>query len=162
MGYSSTDSASISSGVVSGVAVWITGLVVTFVVAITQLNIGLYFLVRIAIVEGTLVGYIGLHTWFLSEFVDIVWLTIIPIGLLVISGFSLAPGSNGDPAAGFTDGAKITVGYLAMTLVAMGYLVTAAGGTVQIDGDFLLTVLTTGVVFPIVFGGLGGVLAESI
>lgn len=161
MGYSSTDSASLVGGITSGVAAWITGLVVTFVVAITQINIGLYFLVRIAIVEGTLLGYIGLHTWFLSEFVDIVWLSIIPVGLLVLSGFSLAPGSSGGPAKGFKDGAKVTAGYLVMTIVAVGFLLTSSP-FLQVDGDLIVNVLVAGVVFPVVFGGLGGALAESI
>ncbi|QCC50232.1 hypothetical protein [Halapricum salinum] len=153
MAHSRTDGVSISNSIATGALAWVTGLVVTFVVGLLAIDVGIGLLFRIAPFEGTLAAFIYLHSGALAT--GISWLVVIPAGLLVIGGMSVAPGTAGDPATGFKHG----------TTVAVGYALMAGLTTVLIiDSRWfeIVDMVFAGVVFPIVFGGLGGVLAESI
>jgi hypothetical protein len=154
------ESVSIRESIVSGVATWLAGLVLTVSVALLGLSEAIYILTYFDMVNGTIIGYVGLHTWFIDNVISAVWLTILPVGLLVLSGISLAPGTTGDPVTGFKHGATITAGYLPMAVVSIYFVsdfLAASGGTTHL----LLSSAVTGIAFPVVFGGLGGALAES-
>lgn len=158
MSYSQNSSASTVSGAAAGAGAFLIGLVLTYILAQLEINLALSFVVALVPIEGTIFSYLGFHT--LEESFEL-WFTLIPAVLLFVSGLTVASGTRGNPVEGFTDGAKVTSGYLAMTLfgVLVMFLVS---GEFDLSGDIIADMIVAGVVFPIVFGGLGGALAESM
>jgi hypothetical protein len=86
---------------------------------------------------------------------------IVPILLLIGSGYYVASRTRG--GSGFTNGASITVGYFVLSLLAFLYMTTMGSGGNQglaIGVEFVVALVITGLVFPVVFGGIGGALAD--
>lgn len=145
-----------------GAAAWVVGAVLTTFIA-GQLGISQALLIRLAFapLRGTLTAYIDLHTWFLSGFGRagiFVVLMLIPIVLLVGAGFYVASQCRSDD--GFATGASVAVGYLAMTILSMGFLLVMSSGMTDVV-DFVLVIVVTGIVFPVLFGGIGGLVANQ-
>ncbi|MEF8854160.1 MAG: hypothetical protein V5A24_01490, partial [Haloarculaceae archaeon] len=61
------------------------------------------------------------------------------------------------------DGASVVVGYLGLTLVAFGYLIFLASGRIgmTLDLEVVIAIVFTGILYPVLFGGLGGLIADS-
>ncbi len=150
-------------GAIVGGIVWVVGVLVTFLLLETGVIGGaggsfisgsLWFVVAI---------FSGLHLWPLltggSVTASLVW-TIVPIILLVIGGFFVANGTRG---ASFQQGASVVVGYLLLTLVGILFLMVGGpmGASPNIV-DMILYLIVGGVVFPAVFGGVGGMVADAM
>lgn len=110
--------------------------------------------------EGNLLAHMTFHELgiltesdFLSEFIP---MTIVMILVLVGAGYLAASRGGGN---GPQTGAAITVGYLTAAVIATIIII------IQFDsvdtGELLLILFVTGVVYPIVFGGIGGLVAGS-
>lgn len=164
-----------SSGTAAGAVAWIAGVVLTYLLGTLGLHQGLQLIVGFLGFTGALLSYFGFHVWMLggsgsAQVGSLAAFTLLPMVLLVGAGYVVASrGRLADAADGFKRGATVAVGYLALALLSIVYFVVAANGGAGGGGaggsgliDLVLTVLVTGVVFPVVFGGLGGVLAESI
>lgn len=157
----------VQQGAISGGVMFIVGLVVTFIVGTLGLSTILGLLVGFSPINGTIIGYLYMHLWPLvlgaQGIGSILVFTIIPIILLLIGGYWVASGSSGN---GFTNGASITVGYFILTLILMLYLsLVASGGSqinMQLNLDFFVALIFTGIIFPVVFGGIGGILADEM
>lgn len=95
------------------------------------------------------------------------WLLLIPPGFLLVAGFSVVRYVEWDePLRGALAGASITITYV----VAVAVLALLTAWTVSEGGDaslqvapaLLPSVVIAGVAYPVVLGGLGGVLAAVV
>jgi len=85
-------------------------------------------------------------------------LYLVPVVALVLAGFVLARYANAtDLAAGAQRGAMVVAGYVVLAVAGLFVFEYAAGGS-AIHPTYALGVLLAGVVFPAVFGALGGAL----
>lgn len=88
-------------------------------------------------------------------------LLLLPPVLLALAGFVLARSADVyETGSGARVGASVAVGYLVFALlglVAFQYSV----GDATIHPDYALGVVLTGVVYPLLFGALGGALGAS-
>lgn len=154
---------------VAGVGAWLVGLVVTYLLSrVAGGEIASF--VGSAPVLFTSVAYATMHFWPVVLQPD---LALLYLGLVPIPGCILAGGGYALAAlqrerttrGGARSGAAIALGYLIMALLTAGYVVLRGRGgfvsPVVIDvGPAVLglIVLVGGVLFPLCFGGLGGVL----
>jgi hypothetical protein len=85
--------------------------------------------------------------------------TVISIVILLSVGFSTASRASIGSGDGFKQGASVAIGYFALAILATVVLY------VQLDnidtGNMVIWLVVTGVVYPVVFGGIGGILAEN-
>ena len=90
-------------------------------------------------------------------------LVVVPPLLLLIAGLSVAYGRRTEPLAGAKAGAAVAAGYLPLS-VAAGLLTTHAIGNTEavIAPDLVTAVLLAGLVYPLVFGALGGLAASAL
>lgn len=155
----------IRRGAAAGAIAWIVGIVGTY--ALATLEVWGEFVARFvsqAPITISLGLYLDIHSWFYtSQFtVDYLLYTVIVIVLLLAAGFTTAYGGRqSSPAQGFAHGATVAVGYLALlivTVVVMTVFGTDSGGT---DMDTIVQLLLAGIVYPVVFGGIGGVIADA-
>jgi hypothetical protein len=92
---------------------------------------------------------------------------VLTVGTLIAAGYVLVKRSDSRPQSGFRAGAKIMAGYL--PLVVVGYVVilvsAGIGGPARVGGGFtvepITSILFAGIVFPVLFGGIGGRVAAS-
>lgn len=86
----------------------------------------------------------------------------VPVVVLLVTGFLLA-WSRGrvDLRTGAMDGATITLGY-ALAAVITVFVVGATRGDASITPDPVTGVLLAGIVYPLVFGAIGGALAGTV
>jgi uncharacterized membrane protein YhdT len=85
--------------------------------------------------------------------------TVVTAIILLFVGFAVASEVNIGSGDGFRQGVSITVGYLIATIVAVAYLFIQPENPDMID--LLIWVVVTGIVYPLVFGGIGGIIAEN-
>lgn len=155
MGYGArTDSRSLGTAVAVGIIMWLLGLAVTFVLGV----IGLARPVSLAmaffgVLPGGLAGFVGLHSFDAGLFV------LVPIIFLVPAGFFMGAGGARNPVGGFKEGAKVAAGYTLLTFLAMVFLLLLFGGG---GVDVIEGTVSAGIVFPVVFGGIGGALGASL
>lgn len=121
-------------------------------------------------VATLVVSYMLLHVWpvFFGFPMRILVLSAIPVGLLLAAGYVTARRTVAVDYPGHYRGAAVAVGYVALTGVGYGYTVVrlgvAAGGDIgQVAAGGSLPVVIagvgyTGMLLPVVFGGLGGYL----
>lgn len=153
----------VETGAIYGAGAYIVGLIISIIAVETEIIDELAFYGAIDF-EGYLLAQQAVHELniitsgdFISEFLP---LTVVMIIVLVAAGY-LAASREGTPrdGEGLTNGAAIVIGYLAVALVATIILF------VQFDDadttDALLTLIVTGIVYPVVFGGIGGLVAEN-
>lgn len=83
----------------------------------------------------------------------------VPVILLAASGYHVAENVEAtEPTAGFVAGATTTLGYLPLALGGI-VLFTYEASQVTVTIPFLRAILLVGLAYPIVAGGIGGVLA---
>jgi len=85
-------------------------------------------------------------------------LYLVPVVALLLAGFVVArAGDAGDAEDGARAGVTVTLGYAVLAVVGLfAFRYSVGGATVRVD--YALGVLLAGVVYPAVFGALGGVL----
>jgi len=119
-------------------------------------------------------GYMVLHAWpVLYGFPPaMLALAVVPAGLLTAVGYVTARRTAALETPGRYRGAAVVVGYLPVTAIAFAYVLvrprlSAAGGDgavttlATLDPGFVVaSVGYTGILFPVIFGGLGGFVAE--
>ena len=88
-------------------------------------------------------------------------LYLIPPALLIIAGVALARYSGSvDPAEGAVTGALVAPGYLLLSVVgAFLFRIEAGGASGQ--PDLLPAIVVAGVLYPVVFGAIGGAAAAA-
>ena len=88
-------------------------------------------------------------------------LYLIPPAFLIIAGVALARYSGSvDPAEGAVTGALVAPGYLLLSVVgAFLFRVEAGGASGQ--PDLLPAIVVAGVLYPVVFGAIGGAAAAA-
>lgn len=85
-------------------------------------------------------------------------LYLVPAVVVVLAGFVLARRANATDASGGAQvGARVVVGYVVLAVAGLFVFEYAAGGS-TIHPEYALGVLLAGVVYPAVFGGIGGAL----
>lgn len=160
MSTASSNDLPINAGAGVGAAAWVVGVVVTFIVGQLGISQVLSLIIGFAPLQGSLAAYSGLHTWFISGLGGgglFAVLMLIPILLLVGAGFYLASQNRSDN--GFATGASIAVGYLAMTV--LGVVLLMVMGSEMGIVDLIINVAVAGIVFPVLFGGIGGLVADQ-
>jgi hypothetical protein len=181
-----TDELPLVQGAVAGVAAYVLGLVVTFLLLTIDSEVDLDALGQ---GEASTLDVVG---WFFysAHFVDIesevsfggatestttniiseastqfpsVVYHAVPIVLLIAVGFFIAstldlwnPSASDVGAAGAT----VVVGYLPLALVGT-FLFESSSGQASTAPTLLMSVLLLGVVFPLVLGAIGGVLSSQ-
>ncbi|MFQ3319458.1 MAG: hypothetical protein ACI8UR_002041 [Natronomonas sp.] len=179
-----TDDLPLVPGAVAGIAAWILGYVFTYLLAGSDLrNSGLNRFIEAF--EGDpatyeLVGWV----FYNAHFVDIVYtggigasvlpanyiggedgftalLYVLPPALLVGAGLAIGR-SQGvtETNDGAIAGALAAIGYLVLSIVGVFLFEISAGGTTG-NPDLVPAILLAGLVFPVVFGAIGGVIAAN-
>lgn len=90
-------------------------------------------------------------------------LLVLPALVLLVAGFAVAFGrvSGSDPIAGAKAGATLVLGYLPFSIGAAFVASHTLGDTdAAIAPDPVTAILLAGVVYPVVFGAIGGVVAS--
>lgn len=154
-------------GAMVGAIAFVVGLLVTVLVGSFGLNPTIELLVSFSLIDGSIWGYTAFHQWLMvigNGALDtfLVW-AIVPIAILVVSGYWIA--SQAPRGQGFMNGASVTVGYFVMTVLAflyLAFLVGNAQATIEVGVDLVIATVITGILFPVVFGGIGGILADSL
>ena len=156
----------VANGALIGAGAFLAGLLLTFVLGQAGISRSLKLLTAIAPVDGTILAFSTFHLWPQilggSTSGGPILFTVVPFGLLLASGYVVASISGGGD--GFLRGASVTVGYFALTLLAFGYLfsLARASASMQITVDLVVAILVTGVAFPAIVGGIGGLIADSV
>lgn len=167
-------------GTLAGGIAWVLGYLFTYVIAGTQLReSGLNAIIEIT--EGGSAAY-ELVGWvfFNAHFVDIVYTGLgralpasyiggdqgftvllygIPPALLIAAGLAISryEGTAG-PVRGAITGGLVTPGYFIGCLLGVFlFRVSALGATGE--PDMLTGIILAGIIYPIVFGGIGGAIA---
>lgn len=102
------------------------------------------------------------HAWFIQmQVLDSPIPTLVPLVALLAAGAYTARSSGArSPVDGFKSGMTVVAGYLALLIVAIVVMrVAGAGGGGGTSTNQIIQVAITGLVYPLVVGGLGGVLA---
>ena len=87
---------------------------------------------------------------------------IIVVAILVVTGYVVAASAgNRWASGGFKHGASIATGYFALTLLSMAVIVVQVEGLGVVDIETVLALLVVGLVYPLVFGGVGGAIANA-
>ncbi|WP_158056127.1 transporter [Halorussus halophilus] len=92
-------------------------------------------------------------------------LLVLPPLVLILAGIAVAYGltRSEDPIAGAKSGATLALGYLPLSIGAAFLTSHAIGDTdAAIAPDPVTAILLAGVVYPVVFGGLGGVVPSYL
>lgn len=85
-------------------------------------------------------------------------LYVVPAVVVVLAGFVLARRANATDASGGAQiGARVVLGYVVLAIVGLFVFEYSSGGS-AIHPEYALGVLLAGVVYPAVFGGIGGAL----
>lgn len=105
-------------------------------------------------------GFIHLPGWGGALRGEVILYTVVWIYLLVGAGFVAA--RRRSAGGSFTAGASVTAGYLAAA-VAVTLLLTQVLSAISVPLSVLFRpMLIVGVVYPVVFGGVGGALAGIV
>jgi hypothetical protein len=85
-------------------------------------------------------------------------LYLVPVVALLLAGFVVARGGNaGDAESGVRAGVTVTLGYAVLAVIGL-FVFRYSVGDSSIHVDYALGVLLAGIVYPAVFGALGGLL----
>ena len=169
-------------GAIAGAIAWLLGYVFTYAIAGTQLReSALHAIIEITEGESAAYELVG-WVFFNAHFVDIVYtgiaralpasyvggeegftllLYVIPPALLFAAGLAIARfhGVTG-PNRGALTGVLVVPGYFVLCIVgAFVFRVSALGATGE--PELLTAAILAGIVYPAVFGGLGGAVAGA-
>ncbi|QCJ46380.1 MULTISPECIES: transporter [Haloprofundus] len=90
-------------------------------------------------------------------------LYVLPPVLLLLAGAAVARTAGvTDPTGGAKAGAAVLLGYFALSVAGAFAFAVPVGQTATAEPDFVAAVLVAGVVYPAVFGTLGGVVAGTV
>ncbi|WP_224268536.1 transporter [Haloprofundus salinisoli] len=90
-------------------------------------------------------------------------LYVLPPVLLLLAGVGVARSAGvTDAADGAKAGAAVLLGYFALSVAGAFVFAVPVGQTATAEPDFVAAVLVAGVVYPAVFGTLGGVVAGTV
>lgn len=136
-------------------------------------------LASVAPIASATFGYNMMHAWaaLLDGSPALLVFALIPAAILVGAGYSAASQTDDVEESAAARGAAVIVGYLSLTVLSVAYLFVRAssplgstggtasstasgGGGVDVIG-LVLMIGFTGVLFPLVFGALGGRLAQA-
>jgi len=112
-------------------------------------------------IEDYFVYHIGIHLpgWGGTLRGEVILYTVVWIYLLVAAGFVVA--RRRDSGGSFTAGASVAAGYFAAAVLAALLVTQVLLPTVPLS-FFTRPMLIVGVVYPLVFGGVGGALAGIV
>lgn len=167
-------------GAIAGVFAWLVGYVFTYAITGTDLReSGLNAIIEFTGGESAAYELVG-WVFFNAHFVDVVYtgigqglpasfvggeegftvlLFLVPPALLFAAGLGLGRyyGVTG-PNRGAITGVLVVPGYLVLSVFgAFLFRVSALGATGE--PEFLTAILLAGIIYPLVFGGLGGAVA---
>lgn len=121
-------------------------------------------------VSMTTSSYMTFHAWpvLLGGPPTFLLFSTLPAVILFAAGYTIAAASSASSRGGPARGATVAVGYLALTGLSIVFIVwrqRMLASAPTTPGDIQATILAfafvfAGLVFPVVFGGLGGMLAE--
>lgn len=167
------DAQLVRRGAITGAGAYVGGSILVFAFMLLAGDV-LGALASAAPIASATFGYSALHGW--SALADgslpLLLFALIPAAILVGAGYSAASQTSGLAASAAKRGASVTVGYLSVSLVSTLYLfvrarsafsgmgTTTGSGGVDVLG-FALIVAFTGVLFPLAFGAVGGLLAQA-
>ena len=188
MSDSEAGSLPLASGAVGGVAAWLFGYLLAYVwqsAAVAETLRGVGFLSRLlggeAIPTWKGVAWLFLNAHFVAtmaptitgatQTVNLVTgedaptlLLALPPLVLAVGGLAVAFGrTRGDRLAGAKAGATLALGYLPLSLAAAFVTTHRLGDTdAAIAPDPVTAILLAGVLYPVVFGAVGGVAASVL
>lgn len=157
--------------VVVGLVAWLAGVVITFLIGQAGLNQGLSFILAFAPIAGSFLMYLAFQSWFatggLGAAGGLAVFTLLPIVILLLAGYYRASqGGPADAGDGFRLGASITAGYLVGAILSIVVALVMLGGSgssgLQLNADTIISLVVAGIVFPVVFGGVGGAVASEV
>jgi len=150
----------LGSGALAGAATYLLGVVLTAVVWHTGLHPdrGVWTSTPDGVADY-LTYHAGIHLpgWGGTLRGEVLVYTVVWIYLLVAAGSLVSRRADG---GGFKTGASVAVGYLAGTVLAVLHL-TSSLSAVPLS-ELVVPVAIIGVVYPVLFGGIGGLLAEAV
>lgn len=172
----------LAAGGVAGLAAWVLGYLCTYLVAGGRIReSGLGRLLEFLGEGGAIYKLVG-WVFYNSHFVETVvngapvavagnaiggdqgftpLLFVVPPALLLAAGLALARFQGAQsPQDGGLSGLAVVPAYLVLSVVG-AVLFTISAGPATGRPDLLLAVLLAGVVYPALFGGIGGVLAGA-
>ncbi|WP_336133377.1 hypothetical protein [Natronomonas amylolytica] len=176
------DSLPLVPGAVAGAIAWLLGYVFTYVLVSSDLRESTLNQFAQAFGDGDatyeLVGWVFFNSHFADTIIDAGFfgtsaanfvggedgftalLYVIPPLLLLASGLAIGRYQGvTDANDGAVAGAFVVPGYLVLSIVgAFLFRVEAGGASGQ--PDLLPTILLAGIVYPVVFGAIGGILAS--
>ncbi|QGN06659.1 hypothetical protein Hrd1104_04690 [Halorhabdus sp. CBA1104] len=157
------NASNLRGGTATGALAWILGVAIALV-----------FLALFSTVDGgfldllatSVVFYYTFHLWpliLVPADLSASAAVFAPIAMLVLfwAGFraALRAGANGG-RDGFVRGAEVAVGYLGMVILSLPAFAISVDGSLLADPLVTAVIVgTTGLAFPLVFGGLGGWIA---
>jgi len=163
-------------GVVAGIGSYVTSYVAMFVLTLLEggdvlqqeawkaAGMILYNAHNVDITASALgqsrsVNFLGLSSGFGS--IPTVVYYLVPVAALVLLGYVVAwrADGGGDLASAAMAGATVTGGYLVMVILGT-FLFTISAGGASAGPDLVMSVLLAGLAYPIIAGGLGGVIAS--
>jgi hypothetical protein len=157
------DSQSFRVGIAGGAIAWILGVAIAVVLLVLFSTIDGGFLDLFA---TGVVFYYTFHLWplvLVPAELSASAAVFAPVAMLVLfwAGFRTAlRAETSSGRDGFYSGAAIAVGYLGMALVSLpAFAITIESSLLADPLVTGLIVVTTGILFPVVFGGLGGWIA---
>lgn len=179
MAYQRDDSVDIIEGGLFGAGAYIVGFVLTLIatisrgtpapanVSVRETSAGLATIVDYGGIEGYLFAHLWIHELsVLTEFeiaAHLLPFSVLIVTLLVVAGGFVASLAGGPRSSGgFKHGASIVIGYFPLALLSTVFVGVGIGDIQLIGLDPILTLLVTGLVYPVVFGGIGSLLAEGL
>lgn len=149
-------------GLKTGIAAWIVGFaVIGGLLSVPAISDGSYMPVEV--VSAALVFFFASHGWplLLVGTIPVTPVLFLPVPLMILfaGGYRLIYVTDvpGDVSA-YRIGAGVTTGYAPATLVGIAVLTTLSGGLGSIP-VYVVVFVFSGVVVPVVAGGIGGAVA---
>lgn len=161
---SQTDTVNLQTAALYGAGAYAIGLVLTILAVETEIIDELAFY-QLLDFEGYLLAQLVSHELNIltdgSFFNELLPMAVLMAILLIAVGYFAASQyeyqRDGD---GAKTGAAIAIGYLAAAVVAVVIIFIQ---TDDVDTtETVLTLFVTGIIYPVVFGGIGGLLAENV
>jgi len=179
MSYQRNNSIDVVDGAIFGAGAYVVGALVTLIATVAggtaaaanapvrEATAGVGTIVNYGGVSGSLFAHLWVHELsVVTEFglaTHLLPYTFIVLGLLLAAGYVVATlSSSYQSNAGFKHGASIAIGYFPLAVLATVFAGVGVGEVELVAIDSLLTLVVTGIVYPVVFGGLGGLLSKGL
>lgn len=163
-----TERLPIKHGIIAGAGAWIAGIAVSYVLASAAGGAGQGLaLFGISTLDLSVIFYFTLHLWpaVLAPSSDVSVLLIftpIAIAILLVAGYRVASKAT-NAESGFKNGATVTAGYAVLAVLSLLMVFGSFADLVfqEATGFVLVSLVFTGLLMPVVFGGLGGWIADK-